>query len=318
MMLSHLPVETAEVARPRWRGGDPGRGETLVTESFGLTDLGMKRSTNDDQFLIASLARALWIQQSSVEQRPIQYADAQGELFVVADGMGGNVGGAEASALALGALADFLLDTLQWLFALGKGDDTGDIDVLEDFKAALRRADAQVCEAAARQPELAGMGTTLTMAYAHGSALFLAHVGDSRAYLFRGQALHQLTRDHTLVQELIACGALPAERAADHRLRHIITNVVGGPTAGVQVEVHRLDLEAGDVLLLCTDGLTEMLTDERIAEVLRLEESPRAACERLVRLANERGGRDNVTVVVTRYDLAGRSSRIRARVHRGE
>jgi protein phosphatase len=273
-----------------------------VVRSFGITDPGKQRPDNEDQVLIASLARALWIQQSSLDQQPVRYASADGQLFVVADGMGGAAGGAEASALAVGAIEDFLLHSIRWLFALNGPVAAGQSDVLEEFRAALRRADARVCETASRHPELKGMGTTLTMAYGHGTELFVAHVGDSRCYLLRGGLLHQLTRDHTWVQEMVERGVLPAADVPEHQLRHLITNAIGGPKAGVQVEVHKLDLEAGDVVLLCTDGLTEMLSDEDIAAVLRQERDPRLACERLVGLANDRGGRDNVTAVVARYE----------------
>src|SRR5262249_31381081 len=183
-------------------------------------------------------------------------------------------GGAEASALALGAIEDFALNSLRWLFALNGPVEGGQIDALEEFKAALRRADARVCETASRHPELKGMGTTLTMAYGHGTELFLAHAGDSRCYLLRGGVLHQLTRAHTWVQELVDGGVIPAENVHHHDLRHVITNAVGGPSPGVQVEVHKVDLEPGDVVLLCTDGLTEMLPDEDIAAVLRAEPDP--------------------------------------------
>jgi PPM family protein phosphatase len=276
--------------------------QALVVRSSGLTDCGKVRPDNQDQFLIAALARALWIQQSSLQQSAVQYADAQGQMLVVADGMGGHAGGAQASSIALGAIEDFLLNTLKWLFALGEPEEAGPIDALEELKGALRRADAQICEEAAHHPELRGMGTTVTMAYSHGSDLFIAHVGDSRCYLLREGALHQLTRDHTLVQEMVESGIIPAEVAAHHDLRHVITNVVGGPAPGIKAEVHKIHLEAGDVVLLCTDGLTDMLSDEQIAAVLMSEHSPRAACAALVRRANEGGGRDNVTAVVARYD----------------
>jgi len=277
---------------------------SLIAWSFGLTDRGKKRATNEDQFLIAALARALCIQQSSLREAPVQYADADGQLLVVADGMGGHAGGAEASALALNAIEDFLLHALKWLFALGASAETERIDVLGELRSALRRADARVCEAASRHPELQGMGTTLTIAYTHGSELFVAHVGDSRCYLYRGGVLYQLTQDHTLVAEMVRNGVLPPERVARHQWRHIITNVVGGPKPGVRAEVHKSSLEPGDVVLLCTDGLTEMVKDDEIAAILRAEQNPRVASERLVGLANERGGVDNVTVVVSRYERA--------------
>jgi protein phosphatase len=284
------------------------RAPDLVSWSYGITDPGKVRPLNEDQFLVATLARALWIRGSSVDQQPFRYADAEGLLFVVADGMGGALGGAEASAVAVDVIEDFLLTSLRWLFALNGTAERSGRDTLEEFKRALVRADARVCETAARHPELRGMGTTLTMAYAHGSELFIAHVGDSRCYLQRGAVLHQLTRDHTFVQDLVDRGLLQPEGVAEHDLRHVITNAVGGPRLGVSVEVHRVDLAPGDVLLLCTDGLTAMLPDADIAAVLHAEHDPRAACEALILAANERGGQDNVTAVVARFDRASAPS----------
>ncbi len=270
----------------------------LTVQSFGLTDPGKKRETNEDQFVTASLMRALWIQQSSVPQSTVRYADHRGHVFIVADGMGGAAAGEKASAIAVGAVEDFLLNALRWLLAL---EGPGEASVLRDFKAALRTADACVYAAATNTPALRGMGTTLTMAYSLDADLFVAHVGDSRGYLLRGGVLSRLTRDDTLVQQMVEEGLLTDEKAAEHELRHIITNVVGGPVPGVHASVHRMHLERGDVLLLCTDGLTGMLGDDRIATVLQAVGSPQEACETLVRLANEQGGTDNVTVVVARY-----------------
>lgn len=270
----------------------------LSVQSFGLTDLGKRRETNEDQFVTASLMRALWIQQSSVPQSTVRYADHRGHVFIVADGMGGAAGGEKASALAVGAVEEFLLNALRWLLAL---DSSAEAHVLREFKSALRAADACVYAAATHTPALRGMGTTLTMAYSLDADLFVAHAGDSRAYLLRGGALQRLTRDDTLVQQMVETGLLTPDKAAEHEFRHIVTNVVGGPTPGVHASVHRMHLEPGDVLLLCTDGLTGMLPDERIATVLQACAGPQDACEQLVRLANEQGGTDNVTVIVARY-----------------
>ena len=270
----------------------------LRIESFGATNQGRVRSSNEDQFLTATLMRALWVEQSSIQQSEMQYGDDRGHVFIVADGMGGARGGEKASALAVGAIEQLLLNALHWLLGL---DGSEEAVVLRDFKKALRSADASVCAAAASNPSLAGMGTTLTMAYSSGSDLFVAHVGDSRCYLSRGGVLHQLTKDHTLVGELIAKGLIQPEDAGAHPFRHVITNVVGGPKAGIHAEVHRLSIERGDTLLLCTDGLTGMVTDEQITATLQSSPTAKAAAEQLVLLANEHGGRDNVTVVVARY-----------------
>ena len=122
------------------------------------------------------------------------------------------------------------------------------------------------------------MGSTLTMAFAVDWTLFVAHAGDSRGYLFSGGELRQLTRDHTVVAELVRRGDLSPDDAVGHRFRHVVTNVLGGSQPGVRVDLHKLDLEPGDVLLLCSDGLTEMVKDDRIASVLGEGDDPEAAC----------------------------------------
>lgn len=277
----------------------PTTGPPLAVRSFGLTDVGIVRPENEDQFLIAVLRKALRVEQSSLPQAKTQYGDEEGRLFLVADGLGGHRAGEQASALAVQSIEAFALNTLKWFLRLRGSEGK---DVLSEFRDALGRADAKVIEEAAEHPELRGMATTVTLAYSLGDRLFVVHAGDSRCYLFRGGELHRLTQDHTLVQELVRRGQLSQEQAARHQLRHVVTNVVGGTHPGVQADAHKVDLEAGDRVLLCTDGLTEMLADDEIAAVLQAEPEPRGACERLVAQANERGGKDNVTVLVARYE----------------
>jgi PPM family protein phosphatase len=285
----------------------------LVTHAFGITDRGRVRETNQDQFLIASPAAALLIhQQSGGRPGGIQYSDIGSQLFVVADGMGGHVGGSEASAIAVSAVETSLLATLNWLLALRSTEEEPLVDVLSELRAALQLADSRIFGEAALHPELSGMGTTLTVAFRHGSTLFVAHAGDSRCYLLRDGELYRLTQDHTLVSDMVRKGLLQSEKDARAALRHIVTNVVGGPKEGVSVEVHRVMLQAGDVILLCTDGLTGMMSDLQIASVLRTYADPQTVCERLVQGANEAGGHDNVTVIVARCTEAPSPSLARA------
>ena len=280
---------------------EPSPSQPLTVRTFGLTDPGRVRPTNEDQFLVAELAKAMRVRYASLPQPKTQYADERGYLFIVADGMGGHQAGEQASALAVQSIEGFTLNTLKWFFRLKGAEEQ---DILKEFQVALQQADAKVCLEAAQHRELAGMGTTVTMAYAFGSQMFLVHVGDSRCYLFRAKQLHRLTHDHTLVEEMVQRGQIKPEEAAHHRLRHLITNAVGGPTPGVQVECHRIELEPGDALLLCSDGLTEMLSDDRIAAVLEADHEPRTACELLVTGANELGGKDNISVIVARFEAA--------------
>jgi PPM family protein phosphatase len=272
---------------------------SLTVRSFGLTDIGKLRESNQDQFLIAVLRKALEVQGTSLPQSKHQRGVDRGQVFVVADGMGGQAGGKEASALAIDSVETFLLETFKWFFKFkGKEEDK----LLAEFHNALVQANSRVLAEAKQHPELRGMGTTLTLAYSLNDELFVAHVGDSRCYLCRHDHLYRLTRDHTLVQEMVQRGGLSAEAIEKHRLRHVITNVVGGDSAEVQVEVHKLELEAGDAVLLATDGLTNMLADEEIARILHKEDDPERACRQLVARANAAGGKDNITVILVRYE----------------
>ena len=283
------------VLRPTPAPLDTGRRLNLT--SFGLTDVGRSRKTNEDQFVVAELTRALHLVQSSVQQPRTLLSENRAHLLMVADGMGGHRAGEQASALAVVTVEDFILNTFRWVFRL-QGE------VAAEFQEALRAADARIFEEAGRHPELAGMGTTLTLAYTVNSLLYVIHVGDSRCYLYRDGVLHQLTRDHTLVDEMVRAGAIEPAAAAHHHLRNVITNAVGGSEPGIEVEIHRLQLEPGDVTLLCSDGLTEMLPDAELAEILASQPTPEAASRALVARANERGGQDNITAIVARFDPA--------------
>ena len=274
---------------------------TLRARAFGVTDRGRKRERNEDQFLIAELSKSMRIQQTSLPEPGLQVGNAQAHLFLVADGMGGEKAGERASALAVLAIEQFTLNTFKWFF----GADSADAErALRDFQAALKQADARIQSEAAEHPELSGMGTTVTMAFQLGTQLCLVHAGDSRAYLERNGTMHQLTRDHTIVADMVRDGTLREEEASRHPLRHVITNVVGGNDPGVQVEARALEIEAGDRLLLCSDGLTEMVHDDAIGVTLRSHPEPEAAAQHLVAQANDAGGRDNITVVVVSFDAA--------------
>jgi protein phosphatase len=273
----------------------------LAVRSHGLTDRGKVRSNNEDQFLIATLVKALQVQGTSFPQPPVQQSSERGHLFVVADGMGGHAGGEKASALAIDSVEAFVLDSLAW-FAQIKGREQD--QVLEDFQSALGYANARVLAEARQRPQLRGMATTLTLAYSINDTLFVAHVGDSRCYLYRAGTLYRMTRDHTLVEEMVARGALSAEDAARHPWRHLVTNAVGGDTPEVKVEVHKVHLQPGDVVLLCSDGLTTMVTEQEVHRTLMTEADPERACRHLVQSANEAGGKDNTTVIVARFEQA--------------
>jgi PPM family protein phosphatase len=273
--------------------------QPLDVAAFGLTDIGCVRESNEDQFLVADLAKTMRIRHTSLPEPKMQFGNERGHLFLVADGMGGHAAGEYASAMAVTAIEQFTLNTFKWFFHPGGADAQR---VLTQFQSALRAAEARIFEESSEHPELRGMGTTVTMAYQLDSQLCIVHAGDSRAYMFENGELAQVTRDHTVVAELVRQGSLQPGEAARHRFRNLITNVVGGNEALAFVESHALQLQAGDRLLLCSDGLTEMLSNDAIAATLRDEPDPEGACRKLVRQANDAGGRDNITVVIARFD----------------
>lgn len=297
--MSDLNTHTAGLDAPVTTESAAASAPTVT--AFGITDKGKVRSSNEDQFLIAELSKAMRVWQTSLVEPRVQVGEERAHLFLVADGMGGHRAGERASALAVAAIQHFTLNSFKWFF----GTDPDEAKkALAMFQSALASADAQIVEEGAEHPEWKGMGTTLTMAFQLGLQLCIVHVGDSRAYLFRDRQLHQLTKDHTLVADLVRKGVVPAEEASSHHLRHVITNVVGGPEVGVKVEARALQVAAGDRLVLCSDGLSEMVTDEGIASTLEAEPAAEAAARTLLARANEGKAGDNITLIVVNFDDA--------------
>jgi serine/threonine protein phosphatase PrpC len=216
-------------------------------------------------------------------------AFARAPMFVVADGMGGAQAGEVASRIAVEA------------FEQGLPDDG---TPAERLAARAKEANRRIYDLSQTAQERAGMGTTLTAAYLDDSELAIAHVGDSRAYLFRDGQLKRLTQDHSLVEELKARGKLTEEQAAEHPQRSIITRALG-PEPTVEVDTWNYPVKAGDVLLLCSDGLTSMLSEDRVAAILNDADTLQHAAQSLIDEANEAGGRDNITVVLFRLEEVG-------------
>jgi PPM family protein phosphatase len=293
-----LPIDEPTGDHQSIAGSRPPR----VTIKFGAsTDRGKVRDNNEDHFLVARLSKAMRVCKTSLPgESEIQFSEEEGHLIVVADGMGGAAAGEHASALAVGSIEEFVLNTLKW-FLHRSGDDENEL--LSELRQSLEWADRMVMRSARDDRAFDGMGTTLTMAYSVATDLFIVHAGDSRAYLFRDGELEQLTSDHTLVQNLIDEGQLSAKDARRHILRHVVTNVIGGPHEGVSTDIYKLSLRQGDTLLFCTDGLTEPVDDDAIAKVLNQYPDPEEACTRLLDLALSSGGPDNVTAVVARYQV---------------
>jgi protein phosphatase len=279
----------------------PAEPPVVLVQSWGKTDAGKVRPSNEDHYLIGELARTLWVHQTSLPQPHTHYGRNRSHVFLVADGMGGHQAGEIASALTVASIEAYVLHILGRFSNLQSSDEQS---VLREFQAALRGANARIFEETEHHPEFRGMGTTLTLAFASNWKLFVVHAGDSRCYLYHEGNLRQLTVDHTWVGELVRHGQLPPDQVAGHPYRHVVTNVLGGTEGDVHAEVQSADLAPGDVLLLCSDGLTDMLDDTRIAAILAAEPVPQAACERLVAEANAQGGKDNITTIVARFDAA--------------
>jgi protein phosphatase len=216
-------------------------------------------------------------------------AFARAPVFVVADGMGGAQAGEVASKIATETFEQGL-------------PDSGSPE--ERLAERVREANHQIHELSRSDRERAGMGTTLTAAYVDDTSVAIAHVGDSRAYLFRDGTLERLTQDHSLVEELVRQGKLTPEQAAGHPQRSIITRALG-PEANVEVDTWTYPVRAGDILLLCSDGLTTMISEPRVAEILSEAGSLDGAADALIDAANEAGGRDNITVVLFRLQEVG-------------
>lgn len=294
-----MPISDAELQVNRTIPPAPPLPQPFVVRSYGLTDLGKLRSSNEDHFVVVELARTLAVRRTSIPQAKAQYSSNRGHIFLVADGMGGHESGEVASALSIVSIESFLLNTLKRFFNIQGSDEH---TVMKDFQSALLEADAKIFEEAVQHPEFIGMGTTLTMAFAVNWKLFLAHAGDSRCYLFSKNHLRQLTHDHTVVAELVRRNVLSPAEAATSPFRNVVTNVLGGHKPGVLVELHKLDLEPDDVILLCSDGLTEMVNEEAISVILREEVEVQKACEQLIAQANANGGKDNITAIVARFE----------------
>lgn len=286
-------------------GNDPSEITTVILPPEGAgnlriefgseTHVGCVRPNNEDQFFVARLSKAVEILATSLapEQFP-QLPRREGYFFLVADGMGGAAAGEHASATVVTEAAKHLMETAKWFFRLDDPDENVRLRLL---KETLERVDRKLIDEAEENPLLAGMGTTLTALSIIAGDAFIVQVGDSRAYLFRDGVLEQLTRDQTLVQELIDRGLVKPEAARTHRLRHVLLNVIGGKL-GVEGQIAKLRLFNGDRLLLCTDGLNEPVLDDQIAAILGQKSNPQEACHALVEAALNRGGPDNVTVVV--------------------
>jgi protein phosphatase len=240
----------------------------MILRSAARTDVGLRRRANEDRYAIA----------------------ASLGLYLVADGMGGHTAGQVASDLAAQS-AVRALETLEGAEA----------SLTEKLRYSVAAANREIFGTAQAKPHLAGMGTTLVALLAGGTRIALAHVGDSRAYLIRGGKIRQLTDDHSLVAELVRRREITAHAARGHPHRHVLTRALG-VRRSVEADLAELTPVADDVFVLCSDGLTGHVQDGEIAEEVARGSDLEAACERLIDVANSRGGEDNTTVLLVRCE----------------
>ncbi len=263
-------------------------------DAAAVTNVGRLRRRNEDAFLIATLQRSLVVHDSSPRAAAGANVGLSGTLLMVADGMGGEGGGDVASCVAINTVASYLLNRMPWTTALATPDGAGAAGMDGPLTSALVVGDACVRLAAAHSTT-PRMGTTLTMALVIGPMLYLAHVGDTRCYLLRAGQFSRLTTDHTVAQKVTDETSEPVAPASE--LHQVLWNSLGGVANLPEPQIIELKLEDNDRLLFCSDGLTKHVSDQRILATLTSGANS-VVCERLVALANEAGGSDNVTVLV--------------------
>jgi serine/threonine protein phosphatase PrpC len=254
-------------------------GEVVEIVSGGVSDVGRVRTNNEDSYkILDSLS-----------------------LFVLSDGMGGEAHGEVASALAVETIVKYCSDAKEdsGVTLVGATPEHFS-EKTKRLQSAVRQANLNIYESAQKNQAQRGMGATVTTVWANDGRLSVAHVGDSRAYLLRTGNLQQLTSDHSLVAEQVRRGIITPQQAEESEMQSVLLRALGAHPE-VEVDVDEVGIFSGDVLLLCSDGLTRMVTEPEIAGALQSETDPTAAAQKLVDLANESGGLDNVTVIVARF-----------------
>jgi len=277
----------------------PNRAPRVQVEVAAKSHLGLVRGFNEDHYLVARLSRTLDTLASNIPDHQLPAADPlDGYILAVADGLGGHAAGAHASRLVIRTGLELILSSANWALRMSETEAARLIMRMRDY---FIQIDRTLLEAIRQDQELAGMATTLTVAYTTGWHAFVVHVGDSRVYKFRSGMLEQITRDHTVAQSLAEAGAIPAEVARRHAKRHVLTNAFSGRPALLKPDVSAFNLQDQDALLICSDGLHNLVGDDDIADIMRYAANPDDACAALMTEALRNGGRDNVSVIVARY-----------------
>ncbi|HLG13653.1 MAG TPA: Stp1/IreP family PP2C-type Ser/Thr phosphatase [Blastocatellia bacterium] len=259
--------------------------QVLVTV-YGCTDVGMQRSGNEDAFMVADLTTGDLGVSSGDGTHTI---GERGSLLMVSDGMGGEAAGEVASEMAVSTIRQALMNS------------SGGLSAADRLEGAVKTANELIWNHAQQNPEYSRMGATVTAVLAQGPSAYIAQVGDSRAYLIRGQRIKQLTKDQSLAQLLVDSGVIEADQVATFPQKNVIMQALGAQVT-VNVAITSIELRASDCLLLCSDGLSNKVSPEEMLSAVHDCSQISEACTRLVALANERGGEDNITVVISRFE----------------
>lgn len=265
---------------------------------YGKTNLGMVRPGNEDNFLILNLSTADTWTPDTVDGEPAEHLTTfsqshYGSVLAVTDGMGGALAGEVASRLAVECVRDRMLE-------LQASPTYLKFPFHERLRLSIELANLYIHEMSLKRPECSGMGATFTAAGLFGTMVYFAQVGDSRAYLIRSKQVQQITRDQSLVGQLVQAGHITEEEAERHTYKNVILQALGA-AQHVNVAVDRLPLRNMDILLLCSDGLSNKVRAEEMKHIIHHSPTLKESCESLVRLANERGGEDNITVITAQF-----------------
>ncbi len=239
---------------------------------YGLTDNGLSRECNQDSLFVSKL-----------DELP---------LFIVADGMGGHNAGEIASGIAVETIKEKFVELRETLHSKEK--------IANAIKESVLEANKKIYLKALTTPECSGMGTTLTMSYIFHNKVYIGHIGDSRAYYISDKAIKQLTEDDSLVNELIKNGSITVDEAISHPQRNVITKALG-TSIDIEVDIQAVKYKEGDLLIICSDGLSNMVKEDKIFDVIKSEEDISLACESLVELAKKNGGTDNITLIIIKF-----------------
>jgi protein phosphatase len=270
---------------------------------YGLTHPGNVREVNEDHFLACTVHPQVFVHGTSlptVDQLPLR-GERLAVIVLVADGVGGESGGSVASRVATEAVTRYVSSTLRCYHAAGSSNEEV---FLESLRTAALEAHNAVLAEASHRPDETLMATTLTLGISVWPWLYVVQLGDSRCYYYWNGKLHQVTRDQTVAQDLVDQGIMPRERLEVSPFRHVLSSAVGGEDALPEVTRVRID-RFGSVLLFCTDGLTKHVSDEEIGQHIAAHARAEDICHSLLDLALERGGTDNITIVVGRRRIAG-------------